>query len=284
MSSKSSVQQLIAFVSKNGKFPEPSELGLENLVQTVVKEFGSVHLPMFVQMKFYIFNFYRFTVENLLASSMGDDHRVLDAGCGHGDSLRDYSKPKKGEVIGVDVSRTEVALSKRRWNGHASFVVADLSRLPFIEEAFDGAFSVDVLEHVDDKATVIRELARITRKGGFFVGSSSNNLNPLCFFDTTFGTLTKSVVDKFSNNDKAYDRHSRFSPSNLNSTLTKSGYLLNNFILTGTPVFDDKKMPMLAYIWILFDKVTRRKPLIYLKETMVWQATKSLNISRHIKL
>jgi SAM-dependent methyltransferase len=268
------VRQLIKFVSKTGRLPKPNEPGWTQLVQAAFETFGSFHLPMFLQIKMYVFNFYRFTVENLLHSSTKDGYRILDAGCGKGDSLRDYSKPKNAEVIGVDILRANVVASKRRWRS-AGYVVADLAMLPFGEDTFDGTLSVDVMEHVEDKTLVIDELARVTRKGGFFVGCSTNVLNPVLLLDTAFPTLLKPIAMKFSNVAELVPRHSRFGPSSLNRTLIRAGYELDHLALVGTPPFEGKKIPWLSYLWIFFDRLTRKKPLLYLKETMVWQATRA---------
>lgn len=274
MQSEDTLLQLIRFVSKTGRLPKPDEPGLEHLVEAAAKIFGSFHLPMFLQMKSYVFNFYRFTVEHSLYCSTKDGYRILDAGCGRGDSLRDYSKPKNAEIVGVDILRTDVAASKRRWRA-ADFVAADLAMLPFREDIFDGALSVDVMEHVKDKTFTIGELARVTRRGGFFLGCSTNVLNPVLLLDTIFPRLLKIVVNKFSNVAELVPRHSRFSPSNLNRTLIKAGYELDHLTLMGTPLFEGKKLSWLSYLWILFDKLTKKKPLLYLKETMVWHATRT---------
>jgi ubiquinone/menaquinone biosynthesis C-methylase UbiE len=274
MQSEDIVLQLVKFVSKTGRLPKPNEPGLEHLVQAAVKTLGSSRLPMFLQMKSYVFNFYRFTIENSLYNSTKDGFRILDAGCGKGDSLRDYSKPKNAEVIGVDILLTDVAASKRRWRA-ADFVVADLEMLPFREDTFDGALSVDVMEHVEDKTFAMGELARVTRKGGFFLGSSTNVLNPILLLDTIFPKLLKALVNRFSNVAELVPRHSRYSPSSLNGALVKAGYKLDHLTLMGTPVFEEKKMPWLSYLWIVFDKLTKKKPLLFLKETMVWQATRT---------
>ena len=45
-------------------------------------------------------------------------------------------------------------------------VQSDAVRLPFSESSFDAAFILDVLEHIDEDETVLREIRRVLRPGG----------------------------------------------------------------------------------------------------------------------
>ena len=148
--------------------------------------------------------------------------------------------------------------------------------LPFSESSFDGALSVDVLEHVDKKTAAINELARITRSGGFFIGCSSNIMNHVFWLDVKLPMLMKPLVMKLAVSGH-YDRHSRFSPSSLNKTLDRARYRLNYLSLFGFPTFSKaiaNDQPWIALCWALFEMLTKKKPLMYLKEILVWQATK----------
>lgn len=272
--SEDMVKRLVAFVSKNGTFPDSVDLRTNKLPSAAVHVFGSRERTcstMFLQIGSYVFNFYRFTVENLVNRRIKSGTKLLDAGCGQGDSLRDYSKPQDVDVYGVDLLRSDVVAAKRRWKG-SGFIVADLSLLPFVEGVFDGVLSVDVLEHVKSKPSVIGELARVVKKGGFFVGSSSNLLNPILLMDVIFPSVSEALVAKFSYMNDPVSRHSRFGPSGLTRTLNQKNFRLDTFALLGAPLFDGKKLPFLVSVWVLFDKLTKRVPLIFLKETMVWQA------------
>ncbi|MHB1318216.1 MAG: class I SAM-dependent methyltransferase, partial [Anaerolineae bacterium] len=58
-----------------------------------------------------------------------------------------------------------VAVADTRLN----VVVADGSRMPFASAQFDTTLSVQVLEHVPDPTSMVREIARVLRPGGYAV-------------------------------------------------------------------------------------------------------------------
>ncbi len=89
--------------------------------------------------------------------------RILDAAVGLG-QLSGKVRRKGMATFGVDAS-FEAALHATR-SGSAYSVVGDLTRLPFRDGAFDGVMSGETLEHLDDDAAAVREIARILRTGG----------------------------------------------------------------------------------------------------------------------
>ena len=70
-------------------------------------------------------------------------------------------------VVSVDALPAEIELW-RRLAPEARFEVADGLSLPFANESFDHAYSISVLEHIDDGGDerALRELARVVRPGG----------------------------------------------------------------------------------------------------------------------
>jgi len=238
----------------------------------------------FWYLKSYKYPSYRFLAEAILYRRLKRGCLLLDAGCGVGHTL---SQPIEDvEVVGVDILHANAVASKRLWRNN-NYVAADLTRLPFIDGAFYGVLSVNVIEHVDDKNAAIGELSRITQKGGFFVGCSTNLLNPAAWLDVNLSILMKPFIMKYMPGQ--YDRHSRFSPASLVSTFTIARYQMDCYALLGDALFTNKKVPWsvcrkflknermirLAYLWIIFDKITKKKPLLFFKEILVWQATRT---------
>jgi len=99
--------------------------------------------------------------------------RVLEVGCGSGVVVRDLAAlvGRRGEVVGVDRSRTVLSAARRLCRPAAARTRITLrhaegGRLPFAARRFDVALAVTVILHVADAAAVVGEMARVTRPGG----------------------------------------------------------------------------------------------------------------------
>ncbi len=91
--------------------------------------------------------------------------RILDVGCGPGNSLRRFSP--WGLTYGMDFSLDALAFARKR--GAAHVLSADLTALPVASASVDCVIGLDVLEHVEDDEGALREIARVLRSGGVFV-------------------------------------------------------------------------------------------------------------------
>ena len=91
-------------------------------------------------------------------------HRVLDAGCGTGGWAAMVAAP---EVVGVDSSEAAVEAARARG---VDARLAEIEALPFDDGTFDVAMCNAVLYHLADPDAGLRELARVLRPGGRFVG------------------------------------------------------------------------------------------------------------------
>jgi ubiquinone/menaquinone biosynthesis C-methylase UbiE len=97
--------------------------------------------------------------------------RAIDVGCGLGDDARALSRfvGEHGEVVGVDSSATLLECARTRCepeDGPIQFIAADAHELPFDAGTFDAARIERTLQHLEDPARVVGELARVTRPGG----------------------------------------------------------------------------------------------------------------------
>jgi SAM-dependent methyltransferase len=98
--------------------------------------------------------------------------RVLDLGCGAGDSVDLFrSLSANTGWVGVDIADSPEVASRRRTD--AEFVTFDGERLPFDDSSFELVYCKQVLEHVRRPDMLIREVARVLAPGGSFAGSTS---------------------------------------------------------------------------------------------------------------
>lgn len=102
----------------------------------------------------------------------GGRGRLLDVGSGPGGILLKLCR-RSPELRGVGVDRSpnmvRAALAAARDAGLAarvSFLLADASRLPFLDESFDTVISNSVLHHLSDPGAVFNELGRLLKPGG----------------------------------------------------------------------------------------------------------------------
>lgn len=105
-------------------------------------------------------------------STIQDETNILDVGCGVGNSY-DLFKKQNPTVnwTGIDlVVSPEVRLRNRK---DCNFVGFDGETLPFNNGTFDLVFSKQVFEHVYRPEKLLKEINRVLKNGGIFIGSVS---------------------------------------------------------------------------------------------------------------
>ncbi len=115
------------------------------------------------------------TAEHLARAALREvdgDARVLDLGCGEGDS-QDFFKEANVRALwfGVDIDDSSEVRARTREDGN--FATFDGVDLPYRDASFDLVFSRQVLEHVRHPDRLLRDVARVLKPGGRFVGSVS---------------------------------------------------------------------------------------------------------------
>ncbi|HEX5307749.1 MAG TPA: class I SAM-dependent methyltransferase [Solirubrobacteraceae bacterium] len=88
--------------------------------------------------------------------------RILDAGCGSGRNMVELAR--HGSVTGVELSPTSVRLARERDCGEV--LEGSVLDMPFDDGSFDLTVSLDVVEHLQDDVSALRELRRVTKPGG----------------------------------------------------------------------------------------------------------------------
>ena len=114
----------------------------------------------FVGRRAILESFLRGIVEELGKPS--GELRILDVGCGTGANLEMLSQ--FGEAEGVDVSDEALEFCRRKGLNVKKGLA---ETLPHGDETFDIATALDVVEHLDDDVAGLREMHRVTKKGGY---------------------------------------------------------------------------------------------------------------------
>jgi SAM-dependent methyltransferase len=122
--------------------------------------------------------------------------RVLDLGCGPGDSV-DLFRAAVPDVdwVGADIADSSEVAERTRTD--AEFVTFDGRRLPFDDGAFELVFCKQVLEHVEHPRELVGEAARVLAPGGHLAGSTSQleAFHSRSIFNWTPYGLTRVVED-----------------------------------------------------------------------------------------
>jgi SAM-dependent methyltransferase len=107
----------------------------------------------------------------LAAAAIGRAHRILDIGCGTGQTTRDAAQAAAdGAALGVDLSGQMIEharlLAARQGIANARFEQADAQIHPFPGHWFDAAISRTGTMFFADPATAFANIARALRPGG----------------------------------------------------------------------------------------------------------------------
>jgi SAM-dependent methyltransferase len=139
--------------------------------------------------------------------------RVLDVGCGAGNMIHHLTR--YGSVVGIDNNPVPLEIARQR--GYDARL-ADARQMPFDDRSFDLVTALDVIEHCEDDAQVLKECHRVCREGGVIAVTVP-----------AFQTL-------WSSNDVINDHKRRYSRGELQAKLTGAGFQVrrttyNNFFI-----------------------------------------------------
>jgi SAM-dependent methyltransferase len=100
------------------------------------------------------------------------DSMVLELGCGSGGYALHLAEKVNCRVLGLDINAAGVRNANQlagamNLSTRARFEHSDISRgLPSADDTFEAAFSNDVLCHLPDRLSVLREAFRVLKPGG----------------------------------------------------------------------------------------------------------------------
>lgn len=117
-----------------------------------------------------------FGLKYLNLKSLKPDAFILDAGCGGGQIVAKVAQ-NNIKVIGIDVSRDKILaarenVKKIKDNKRIGFVVGSMENLPFPNNSFDVAISLDAIEFVKNDKKAFEEFARVLKPSGRLIVSA----------------------------------------------------------------------------------------------------------------
>lgn len=111
------------------------------------------------------------TKELIRLSGFTPDMHIIDVGCGVGGSTRRLSHETGCCVTGIDLSDEYIDAAERltqllNMQERVKFHAASALALPFDDNTFDGAWSIQMNMNVEDKSGWLKELYRVLKPGG----------------------------------------------------------------------------------------------------------------------
>jgi SAM-dependent methyltransferase len=148
-----------------------------------------------------------------------DGDAVLDVGCGTGSltfAIADTTKASK--IVGIDPSKGYLEYARvRNSYPYVAFELGDAQKLPFDDESFDCCVSALMIQFVSDARMAVREMSRVTRRGGVVAA---------CVWDNSGGMeLSRKFWDAAAAVDPGAKRpgHSRYGSPDALAELWKVG-------------------------------------------------------------
>jgi ubiquinone/menaquinone biosynthesis C-methylase UbiE len=145
---------------------------------------------------------------------------LLEVGCGTG-HWTEFFADQLFDVTAADSSENMLQIAERK-NINAKFLKADAHRLPFDNKSFDAVSALTVMEFVDDRNTVFKEIYRMLKPGGWFILGALN---------------ARSEIAKKENRDSVFKHADFMSPETLGKELRMFGFPIINSGVHYSPEF-----------------------------------------------
>lgn len=159
-----------------------------------------------------------------------DDSLILDCACGRGFYLNMFRYVSPCKLVGLELDRE--IIQKARWNvGHLPNVLltnANIYRLPYADDMFDGVILSEILEHVERDVDGLREVLRVLKPGGVVAITVPNANYPFWWdpinktLETVFGRHIGSgpLAGIWANHVRLYTREQ------LRSSVLAAGFVI----------------------------------------------------------
>jgi ubiquinone/menaquinone biosynthesis C-methylase UbiE len=146
---------------------------------------------------------------------------VLDLGCGAGIDSAEFLK-SGARTVSLDFSllsarSAKLLLKEARLKGNV--VLGDARYLPFRDAQFDIVYSFGVIHHIPNVSNALREIVRILRPEGVFMGMVYNRNSLLYAYSILY--LHGILEGLFSQGESEIDVASRFSERIIGNPYTK---------------------------------------------------------------
>lgn len=93
----------------------------------------------------------------------------LNVGCGEGQMIsRLIQSGMKLKITAIDIDPVRIAFA-RQLNPICDFLIADIFHLPFKSQAFDYVIATEILEHLSNPSSALKEIARVAKPNALVI-------------------------------------------------------------------------------------------------------------------
>ena len=104
-------------------------------------------------------------IADTLAGIDAKSVRGLEVGCGEGNIIHYlHYRGVMGNIVAIDLQADKLRFAKDHVP-HATYLIADISRLIFKNDTFDYIMAIEMFEHLPDPAKALKELKRVAKNG-----------------------------------------------------------------------------------------------------------------------
>ncbi|MEM6401345.1 MAG: methyltransferase domain-containing protein [Cyanobacteria bacterium P01_D01_bin.116] len=153
----------------------------------------------------------------LSQSNIDADSRVLDIGCGNGNTAIYLAQETGCEVVGLDISNTHIQAAQTKAQNYPTlrlaFHKASATNLPFANDSFTHAWSQGTLLHMNDKREIaLKDIYRVLKPGGILI------------FEDLVGNVTQVSEDTSQYVYQRLHVTQLFSPQTYQNSLKQIGF------------------------------------------------------------
>jgi SAM-dependent methyltransferase len=118
-----------------------------------------------------------------------------------------WAANRGAHAFGIDISQPIVIQAKTAFTGTLEplrAAVADVRALPFRDATFDAVYSMGTIEHFDETAHAVEEIARVLKPGGHAIVGVPNRYDP--FLRPVLATMLQGIGLYGYGYEKSYSR------------------------------------------------------------------------------
>lgn len=150
---------------------------------------------------------------------------VLDVGCAQGRSSEPFIS-HGATVVGFDISKEMIKEAQKRFASYQHkekapyFFVGDATQFPFQDGVFDIVILHGVLHHLKRPEYVCREIARVLKPNGIYLGHENNKTPLRLFFDMLqryFPAWYEQAGEEPMMNDRMFRQWFRYTNMNIST-------------------------------------------------------------------